>query len=269
MQACFKKRVGLAATLLCISCGVGAQTERPPKDVQAVAARAHALNRQLVTRYNEDLKSYTPDRVNALTARIHGLFTEYILSQLNRPSPASATLLAQQLRLLQGEYVVAQEETNTPFVSNQELGTRTVLLTAYLIYRGGAGAPDSKAVIQAFVRRGNRYFLADETGDIFDRHGLFITEVTTRGPSEIWYLAHGVRFGAAHRDLTVVLYSFDGKDLRPIWQKRDVPNGQITITDGGIQLRYLDINRYQQGTPPYFVTQTFRFDRSGLVPDKP
>lgn len=248
---------------------LGMDNDHSPEEVAEVAARVQALNQQLVTRSQEDLKSYTPEKVNALTAKTQSLLTQYILSELDQSTGVPATLLAQRLRLIQGEYVVAQEETNTPYVSQQSLGTGPVYIVAYLIYRGGAGALDSKAMLQAFMRGRAKYILADEAGSAFDRHGLFLTQVPAHREGELWYLARGVRFGASHRNLTAVLYSFDGRKLRPIWQQRDLPRGELTITDNGIELKYLDLARYQKATPPYFRTEKLRFTESGLEPQNP
>jgi len=238
-------------------------------EVTDLAMKVQALNEQLVTRSKEDLKSYTPDRVNALTARICNLLTEFILSQLNQTPSVSGGVLARRLRAVLGEYVVTEEETNTPYASQQTLGASPVLVTAYLLYRGGAGAPNTKAVVQVFVRRGAEYSVVGQVGDEFDGHGLFLNQVRAWPDAELWYLAQGVRFGASHRNLTVVLYSFDGQKLRPIWQKYDLPGGEVNITDRGIELKYLDIGRYRKGTPPYFRTEKFRFAQSGLVPEGP
>ena len=245
-------------------------TQQLPEPSQAaeLARTVQALNEQLITRSKKDLKTYTPDKVNTVTAKIHNLLTGYILSELNQASGVSANVLAEQLRMIQGKYVLPEEETNTPYVSQDRLESTPVYLTAYLLYRGGAGAPDSKAVIEAFARRGAKYFLAGEAGGEFDSHGLFVRQVTARREGELWYLVHGVRFGASHRNLRVVLYSFGGENLRPIWLAPDLPRGEVIVTAEGIELKYLDMDRYRRGQPPYFRTERYRFTNKGLKLEK-
>ena len=269
MQRRFCLGLGLLGALLCSLVAFGMQADSPSREVADLATKVQGLNEQLVTRSKEDLRSYTPDKLDKLTTRIRDLLTEFILSQLNQTPMVSKRALARQLRAVLGEYVVAQEETNTPYVSRQTLGASPIFVTAYLLYRGGAGAPNTKAVVQAFVRRGAEYSAVGEVGNEFDGHGLFLTQVTAQREGEIWYLAHGVRFGASHRNLTVVLYSFDGLKLRPVWQKHDLPRGELNISDRGVELKYLDMGRYRKGTAPYFRTEKFRFGQSGLVPESP
>ncbi len=159
------------------------------------------LNQELVTRSKEDLKLYTPQRVKTLTEEIVQLPPEYALAELNHPSPPSGKLMEERLRAIQGKYALPRDTTNTPAVWHGQLGSTPVYLTAYEIFRGGVGSPDSKAVLQAYIRRQGRYILASQAGGEFDRHGLFVIPITARRENELWYLCHGVRFGDSHSTL--------------------------------------------------------------------
>jgi hypothetical protein len=233
---------------------------------QEVGHRVQALNGELVTASKEDLVRYTPRRIATITKEIHELLTEFLLSQINHPGKIPGRLLAESMSLIQGEYVLPPDVTNTPFVLTASLAGDPVYISAYLIYRGGVGMPDTKAVIQAFSRRGGGYMVHGEAGAIFDRHGLFIVPVQAHLPGEIWFLAYGVRLGDNASRLDVVLYSFDGSNLMRIWEKRHLARGEVEIIPQGLELRYMDQVRYKKAQPPYFRIERYKFAEDGLVP---
>ncbi len=81
--------------------------------------------------------------------------------------------------------------------------------------------------------------------------------------------AMGLGLGTATALFKVVLYSFDGEKFRVLWQSPALPNGEVVVTPGGVDLKYLDMQRYMKAQPPYFRTERYLFTRKGLELRKP
>jgi hypothetical protein len=257
-------RIAVAAAALALVAAGGSHEMAQQARISEVAERAQAINRQLVTRTKEDLKTYTPDRVAVLTSEFRNLITDYLLLRLDEDPALSAECLTQELRGILGAYSLPKHVTHSPYVGHHRWEGGESYVVAYLINRGGVGAPDSKAVIQLYSKLGRRFVLSDETSAGFDRHTLFIRGIQARRENESWYLFYGTRFGDSQNTMRVTLHAVDSKRIRQLWSRSDLPRGEITLENGFLSLKYLDIRRYQEARPPYFKVETYRFAENGL-----
>jgi hypothetical protein len=58
------------------------------------------------------------------------------------------------------------------------------------------------------------------------------------------FLAYGTRLGKSQRRLTVILYSFDGHALKPLWELQDAYDGRIRVAADSVTIRYLNESEY-------------------------
>jgi hypothetical protein len=60
------------------------------------------------------------------------------------------------------------------------------------------------------------------------------------------FMVYGYILGKSQPRLTAILYSFDGKTLRNLWEKQDLYDGKINVTSKTVTLRYLVEDEYVQ-----------------------
>lgn len=65
---------------------------------------------------------------------------------------------------------------------------------------------------------------------------------------DFWFVAYGIRLGKSQPRLTAILYSFDGQNLKHLWEVDDAYDGRINIGRNWVTIRYLKEDEYIQAT---------------------
>jgi hypothetical protein len=60
------------------------------------------------------------------------------------------------------------------------------------------------------------------------------------------FFVYGYLLGKSQPRLTAILYSFDGKALKNLWERQDIYDGKMDVTPGAVTLRYLVEDEYVQ-----------------------
>jgi len=125
---------------------------------------------------------------------------------------------------------------------------------------------DRANVIALFETRPSQLRLAAVTHFVphTDLHYEFLTSPT----ADFWFIAYGTRLGKSQRRLTAVLYSFDGRSLKSLWQIQDAYDGRISFAPNGVTIRYLKEDEYVRETtrrrkPPRYES-TYKVTPAGL-----
>ena len=74
-----------------------------------------------------------------------------------------------------------------------------------------------------------------------DLHYAFIEEP---GDKALRFFVYGFRLGKSQPRLTVVLYAFDGKNLKNLWEADDLFDGKIDFEKDKVVIRYLNETEY-------------------------
>jgi hypothetical protein len=98
-----------------------------------------------------------------------------------------------------------------------------------------------------------------------DLHYAFMAPAAT---GDFRFLVYGTRLGKSQRRLTAVLYSFDGRTLKPLWQLQDAYDGRISVGRDFLTIRYLNESEYvrqtaQRRKPPRYES-TYKATPHGL-----
>jgi hypothetical protein len=181
---------------------------------------------------------YTPEVEREQTAALKAALNRYVVafSAQKRGTPASAELAA-ALRHVYDPWAAWDNRSNTPFVTSAILGNRRFLVVSWLLFRGGIGIPRTKGFIQAFSASDGVVQPIASTGDEFDGDGLFVREMPSPVPNQIWLLAYGQRFGDTGSRSDVAVYTFDGARFTTTWSRRDLEGLQVEF-DGTLRLKY-------------------------------
>lgn len=85
---------------------------------------------------------------------------------------------------------------------------------------------------------------------------------------DLRFFVYGFRLGKSQLRLSVVLYSFDGHNLKNLWQDLDLYDGKIDVENDKLMLRYLNEDEYVHAVernekPPRHLA-TYRLTASGV-----
>lgn len=70
-------------------------------------------------------------------------------------------------------------------------------------------------------------------------------EFLESGGSEAFkFFIYGTRLGKSHPRLTTILYAFDGQELKPLWEARDLYDGKMDVGQERVVIRYLKEDEY-------------------------
>ena len=118
--------------------------------------------------------------------------------------------------------------------------------------------------IQGFTITPEGYRLVAEGGQEFQGHELRLIQLRSFEPTEVRFLASGKVVGATRSNISVVVYRFDGKDITVLWARYHVAQGKVSLRGGQVLLEYLDVERSEKRTPPYFVVEAYEQTKEGL-----
>jgi len=95
------------------------------------------------------------------------------------------------------------------------------------IYTSGAGKSQLAAVTN-FIPRADLHYkmLPQLAGD------------------DLRFFIYGDRLGKSQNRLEVALYSFDGKNLKTLWEKHDIYDGDMTVNQDKVAIKYLIESEY-------------------------
>ena len=86
---------------------------------------------------------------------------------------------------------------------------------------------------------------------------------------DLRFFVYGFRPGKSQTRLTVALYSFDGQNLKTLWESRDIYDGKIDVQNDQVSIRYLKEDEYVQAVavshhPPRHLA-TYQLTATGMT----
>lgn len=118
---------------------------------------------------------------------------------------------------------------------------------------------DRQNVVAIFTSRGGTSRLVTVTNFIprVDLHYQVLPQLAW---DDLRFFIYGFRPGKSQQRLSVILYSFDGQDLKPLWQSQDIYDGKIDFLNDKVTIRYLREDEYVRAVeekhkpPRHFAT---------------
>ena len=221
------------------------------RQVRESAEIAHKEDRQ---------PKFSWEDYNRRLLQVQGLINQGIVSALNRQPRPSEGELQNELEEVVGLGVNPENKASAfsfqtaagkLYVVAYELG---VLVTNSRSWIGVLGSPaeGKPCVVLASVENS----LPNKT--------IAVRPLSQPGDSELTFLAYGINWGDAHNRLTVIAYSFTGEKLRAIWSRTDLPEGQVRVVDGKIDLTYLSALTGAGDKSVRSIAQTYRLTPAGI-----
>ncbi len=82
------------------------------------------------------------------------------------------------------------------------------------------------------------------------------------------FIVWGTRVGKSQDRISVVLYSFDGKNLKSLWQSQDIYDGRMDVVKDKVIIRYLKEDEYvhavERGEKPPRHQATYQLTTAGM-----
>ena len=134
-------------------------------------------------------------------------------------------------------------------------------------YTLGWTAYDRQNVVAIFASSAGKSHLVTVTNFI-PRVDLHYQVLPQLGWDDLRFFVYGFRPGKSQPRLSVVLYSFDGQNLKSLWEKRDIYDGKIEFLEDKVTIRYLNEDEYVhatagKGKPPRHMS-TYQLNAAGI-----
>jgi hypothetical protein len=124
---------------------------------------------------------------------------------------------------------------------------------------------DRQNVLMIFASRDGKSRMA-ALANFVPRTDLHYEILPAQGWDDFRFLTYGFRLGKSQPRLTAILYSFDGQNLKSLWESHDVYDGKMDVQKDKVVIRYLKEDEYirevtAKRTPPrheavYLITPT-------------
>jgi len=102
---------------------------------------------------------------------------------------------------------------------------------------------DRQNVLMIFESRDGKSRLATLTNFV-PRVDLHYEFLPPQGWDDFRFFTYGFRLGKSQPRLTVILYSFDGQNLKSLWEAHDVYDGKMNVQQDRVVIRYLKEDEY-------------------------
>jgi len=126
---------------------------------------------------------------------------------------------------------------------------------------------DRQNVVAIFVNSAGKSHLVAVTNFV-PRTDLHYEMLPQLAWDDLRFFVYGDRLGKSQERLSVVLYSFDGQNLKPLWESRDIYDGEMDVLKDKVTIRYLKEDEYVQAVqrkhkPPRHLA-TYRLTSAGI-----
>jgi len=102
---------------------------------------------------------------------------------------------------------------------------------------------DRQNVLMIFESRDGKSHLAAITNFV-PRVDLHYEVLPPQGSDDLRFFTYGFRLGKSQPRLSVVLYAFDGQNLKSLWEQHDIYDGKIDVQQDKVVIRYLKEDEY-------------------------
>lgn len=236
--------------------GVGAaegKKKTPPPPPSGLAARINDLAKQL---YGVMLEDAAP-----ITGQIQQLVVDHMAEWMANRTPTDV----EARREMENTFSLLHYPLEgLPSTFAQPWKGQIVIGAGYTL---GWTAYDRENVLAIFTSSGGKSHLAT-VAHFIPRVDLHYQMLPQLAWDDLRFFVYGFRPGKSQLRLSVVLYSFDGKNLKSLWENRDIYDGKIDFLSDKVTIRYLNEDEYvhaveEKRHPPRHLA-TYQLNAAGI-----
>ena len=244
--------VMLAFVLLGVGIAEG-KKKAPPLPPSGLPARINDLAKQL---YGVMLEDAGP-----ITGQIQKLVVDYMAEWMANRTPTDV----EARREMENAFSLLHYPLEgLPSTFAQPWKGQIVIGAGYTL---GWTAYDRQNVLAIFTSSAGKSQLVTVTNFIprVDLHYQVLPQLAW---DDLRFFVYGFRPGKSQPRLSVVLYSFDGQNLKSLWEKRDIYDGKIDFLGDKLTIRYLNEDEYvhaveEKHQPPRHLA-TYQLNAAGI-----
>jgi hypothetical protein len=236
--------------------GVGAaegQKKAPPAPQNPLAARINELARQLP---GEMLVDAGP-----ITSQIQKLVVDHMTEWMANRTPTDVEVrreLENVFSVLHYPLVGLPAAFAYPWKGQMVIGAGYTL---------GWTDFDRHNVVAIFASSGGKSRLVAVTNFV-PRTDLHYERLAQIAWEDLRFFTYGFRSGKSQLRLSVVLYSFDGQNLKTLWENQDIYDGKMGVTNDKVDISYLKEDEYVRAVerkhkPPRHLA-TYQLTAAGI-----
>jgi hypothetical protein len=253
-----RNRIIFRFQILCLifsifSVGTEGKKKSPPPPPTTLPERINALAKQLPGVMLEDS--------GPITSQIQRLVVDHVSEWMANRTPTDVETRRELENLFS---LLHYPLVGLPAAFTQPWKGQIVVGAGYTL---GWTDFDRQNVVAIFTSSGGKSRLTTITNFV-PRTDLHYEILPQLAWDDLRFFIYGFRPGKSQQRLSMVLYSFDGKNLRPLWQNLDIYDGAVAFLKDKITIKYLREDEYVQavergGKPPRYLA-TYQLNAAGI-----
>ena len=249
----FRSRVMLLPILL-FSVGIAEGRKKvPPHPPTTLPERVSALAKQLPGVMLVD--------ADPITSQIQKLVVDHMTEWMANRTPTDVEVrreLESAFSLLQYPAVAQPAAFAFPWKGQLVIGAG---------YSLGWTDADRQNVVAIYTSSAGKSQFATLTNFI-PRTDLHYAVIPQLNWDDLRFFTYGNRLGKSQLRLSTILYSFDGKNLKPLWELQDMYDGELDIVKDKVTIKYLKEDEYVEAVlrnrhPPRHLA-TYQLTATGV-----
>ena len=247
-------RTAILSLLVGLGLGVAAGKRRTPPASAGLPAQINALANQL--------RDYPLEDAGPITSQIQKLVVDHMTQWTANRTPTDV----EARRELENVFSLLHYPlVGIPATFAQPWKGQSIIGAGYTL---GWTDYDRQNVVAIFTSSAGQSHLAAVT-NFAPRTDLHYTVLPQIAWEDLRFFIYGFRPGKSQQRLTVALYSFNGQELKTLWENRDIYDGKIDVQDDQVSVRYLKEDEYVQAVavnrhPPRHLA-TYQLTATGMA----
>jgi hypothetical protein len=241
----------LVTALFGVGTAIGKKKAQPPPT--GLPARINELAKQL--------PGVMLDDAGPITGQIQKLVVDHMSEWMANRTPTDV----ETRRELENVFsLLHYPEEGMPAAFAQLWKGQTIIGAGYTL---GWTDFDRQNVVAIYANSAGKSHLVAITNFVprTDLHYVMLPQLAW---DDLRFFIYGIRLGKSQPRLSVVLYSFDGQNLRSLWESRDIYDGRMDVLKDKVTIRYLKEDEYVQAVeqkrqPPRHLA-TYQLTATGI-----
>jgi len=180
------------------------------------------------------------DDAGPITSQIQKLVVDHMTEWMANRTPTDVEVR----RELEGVFSILHYPLEgLPATFAQPWKGQTVIGAGYTI---GWTDYDRQNAVAIFTSSGGKSHLAAVTNFVPRVTDLHYEVLPQLEWDDLRFFIYGFRLGKSQPRLSVVLYSFDGQNLKSLWESRDIYDGKMEVLKDKVIIRHLNEDEYVQ-----------------------
>ena len=245
--------LGLSLVTVTLGLGAAGAKKNTPQTPTGLPARINALAKQLPGVMLED--------AGPITSQIQKLVVDHMAEWMANRTPTDVEVRRELENVFSHLHY---PEVALPAAFAQSWKGQMVIGAGYTL---GWTDFDRQNVVAIFASSAGKSHLVTVTNFV-PRTDLHFEMLPQLAWDDLRFFIYGNRLGKSQERLSLVLYAFDGQNLKQLWESRDFYDGEMDVLKEKVTIKYLKEDEYvhavQRGRKPPRHLATYQLTTTGM-----